>query len=389
VPITSLLVWLILAFVPPLIWPTHSPQTPHAPYFPTPLPELLLSVSLFALSHLLHPYLFAFASALLLHPTATSLLGTALHVILRNGLRTAALPLLAIPGGPATFHAPAFRRVWWLALGWSFAEVVAGIAQGYEARALYRDVLVPESAAREFVASASAAAAVAAPTWAPYKSGGSDSASPPPAADERLRESLSRGEDGGPGTDVAGSPVRGRRQPSAWTEATNDDIRLEVDEDFDELVAVKAREELEELYGIPAIVSHFSPPIVWVLGQLRLITARARVRVVLAAHRVDLPIPWHRLAPVGGVPHITPRRAPHGRRRTEGEDSAFVVEPSLLGHILGGVCHQLVPLVATHPRVLTTCRRPRRGVSRAPGRVGDVIRRVGVVGCIIVMARTS
>lgn len=264
-PITSLIVWLILAFVPPLIWPTHPPKTPHAPHFPTPLPELLLSVSLFALSHLLNPYLFAFASALLLHPTATSVLGTALHVVLRNGLRTAALPLLAIPGGPATFHAPAFRRVWWLALGWSFAEVAAGIAQGYETLALYRDVLVPESAAREFVASASAAA-VAAPTWAPSKNGGSDSASPPPAADERLRESLSRGEDGGPGTDVAGSPVRGRRQqqqsscPSTWTAATNDvDIRLEVDEDFDELVAVKAREELEELYGVPAIVSFFFP----------------------------------------------------------------------------------------------------------------------------------
>jgi hypothetical protein len=266
VPITSLLVWLILAFVPPLIWPTHPPKTPHAPYFPTPIPELLLSVSLFALSHLLNPYLFTFAGALLPHPTATSVLGTALHVVLRNGLRTAALPLLAIPGGPATFHAPAFRRVWWLALGWSFAEVAAGIAQGYETLALYRDVLVPESAAREFLASASAAsaAALAAPTWAPYKNGGSDSASPPPAADERLRESLSRGEDGGPETDVAGSPVRGRRQQqqsscrSVGTVAANDvDIRLEVDNDFDELIAIKAREELEELYGVPAIVSFF------------------------------------------------------------------------------------------------------------------------------------
>jgi hypothetical protein len=33
------------------------------------------------------------------------------------------------------------------------------------------------------------------------------------------------------------------------------DIQVEVDKDFDELVAVKAREELEELYGFPAIVS--------------------------------------------------------------------------------------------------------------------------------------
>ena len=185
------------------------------------------------------------------------MLGTALHVVLRNALRTAALPILAIHGGAATFRAPAFRRVWWLALGWSLAEVAAGIAQGYETLALYRDVLVPESNARELAASV-----VAPPTWPPKNGGGgSDSASPPAAADERLRESLSRGEDGGgPCTEVAGSsPVRGRQlQPSSrspWTAASDAEIRLEVDKDFDELVAVKAREELEELYGFPAIVS--------------------------------------------------------------------------------------------------------------------------------------
>jgi hypothetical protein len=35
------------------------------------------------------------------------------------------------------------------------------------------------------------------------------------------------------------------------------EIQLEVDKDFDALVAIKAREELEELYGFPAIVSLF------------------------------------------------------------------------------------------------------------------------------------
>jgi len=153
--------------------------------------------------------------------------------------------------------------VWWLALGWSLAEVAAGIAQGYETLALYRDVLVPESNARELVASAVAFP----PTWPP-KNGGSDSASPPRAADERLRESWSRGEDGaGSSPEVAASsspppppPVRGRLllplSPSAaWTPAHDAEIRLEVDKDFDDLVAVKAREELEELYGFPAIVS--------------------------------------------------------------------------------------------------------------------------------------
>jgi hypothetical protein len=93
------------------------------------------------------------------HPTATSVLGTALHAVLRTALRTAALPLLAltVPGGTATFRAPAFQRVWWLGLGWSLAEVTAGIVQWYETLELYRDVLVPESNAHELVASATSA----------------------------------------------------------------------------------------------------------------------------------------------------------------------------------------------------------------------------------------
>ncbi|KAI0252251.1 hypothetical protein BJV78DRAFT_1275022 [Lactifluus subvellereus] len=218
VPVASLLVWLLAASVPLLALPTHPSTIPHAPFFPTPLPELLLSISLFALLHLLDPCLFTLAGVLLPHPTAQSVLGTALHVLLRNALCTAAFPMrgLTLPSGIATFRAPAFRHVWWLALGWSLAEVVTGIAQGYETLALYRDVLVPEGRARELLMS----------------------------------------EDGGTIMDVAGSPVRGRwPDPSSSSVRTTNDaeIQLEVDRDFDELVAVKAREELEELYGFPPI----------------------------------------------------------------------------------------------------------------------------------------
>jgi len=188
---------------------------------------------------------------MLSHPTATSALGTALNVILRNVLRTAAFPMLALatPSGAATFYAPAFGQVWWLALGWSLAEVTAGIVQGYETIALYYDVLVPEGDARELVTSAMAAATGA------LKNSSSDSAS------SRLRESLSRGEDGGSAVEVTESPVRSREQQqqreshrSSWE--TNDaEMQLEVDNDIDALLALKAREELEELYGFPAIVS--------------------------------------------------------------------------------------------------------------------------------------
>jgi len=247
VPVTSLLVWLLAAFVPPLIWPTDAPTTPPVPYFPTPLPELLLSVSLFALSHSLNPYLFVLAGALLPHPISANILGTALHVLLRNALRVSAFPLLrlAVPDGAAMCRAPAFRRLWWFALGWSLAEVAVGIGQGYETLALYRDVLVPEGRGREL------AAAVLSTGVRASKNGGTTSTSPPRARAWDLWEGMSsRGDDGVAVSEAIESPVRGYSRPRSGV-----DIQLEVDNDFDELVAIKAREELEELYGFPAIVS--------------------------------------------------------------------------------------------------------------------------------------
>ena len=144
----------------------------------------------------------------------------------------------------ALYRAPAFRRLWWFALGWSIAEVTVGIVQGYETLALYRDVLVPEGRARELAATALSRAP---------KIGAATSLSPPRAREERVWESMSRAEDGVTVSEVIGSPVR--RQSMATNGV---DIQVdEVEKDFDELVAVKAREELEELYGFPAIVSFF------------------------------------------------------------------------------------------------------------------------------------
>lgn len=246
-PLTSLLVWLLAAFVPPLIWSTDAPTTPPVPYFPTPLPELLLSIALFALSHSLNPYLFALASALFSHQLSANVLGTTLHVLLRNALRLSPFPLLhlAVPKDDAAlYRAPAFRRLWWFALGWSIAEVTVGIVQGYETLALYRDVLVPEGRARELAATALSRAP---------KFGAATSLSPPRAREERVWESMSRAEDGATVSEVIGSPVRPHPM-------TTNGVNIQVDEvekDFDELVAVKAREELEELYGFPAIVSFF------------------------------------------------------------------------------------------------------------------------------------
>jgi len=247
---------------------------------------------------------------LLPHPTATSALGSALHIILRNVLRTAAFPMLALatPGGAATFYAPAFGRVWWLALGWSLAEVTAGVVQGYKTIALYRDVLVPEGEAREFIASTVTV------TTGALKNGGSDSAS------SRLRESLSRGEEGGPAVEVAESPVRSREQPQpqpqrqeshrsslvASSEANDAEIRLEVDNDFDALLALKAREELEELYGIPAICV---PVFVSCLLRVASILLSLGIVLLLSAGYLTSPLAWPPIAEYGVMMTIPPSRS--------------------------------------------------------------------------------
>ena len=240
---------------------------------------------------------------------------------------------LATPGGAATFYAPAFGRVWWLALGWSLAEVTAGVVQGYKTIALYRDVLVPEDEARELVASAAAVATGAS------RNGGSDGAS------SRMRGSFSRGENGGSAVEVAESPVRSREQQQwheshrsslvASSEANDADISLEVDKDFDALLALKAREELEELYGYPAIVS--CDVFTWPSTYLGIVV-RACVCVLLASRRVDITFSRHCLALVSRLPHLASRLAPNCRVWDDDDHSAFVVQRYFLGYFLRRLC---------------------------------------------------
>lgn len=290
--------------------------------------------------------------------------------------------MLATPGGAATFYAPAFGRVWWLALGWSLAEVTAGVVQGYKTIALYRDVLVPEAEARELVASV-----VGVGTGA-LKNGGSDRAS------SRLRESLSRGEDGGPTVEVAEPPVRSREQLqqerqeshrsslAASSEANDAEIRLEVDKDFDALLALKEREELEELYGIPAIVSCWVFPLDHLL--ILEIEVRACVRVMFAARRVDIPFSRYCLALVSRVPHLAPRLAPNCGVWGDDDHSAFVVQRYLLGYFLRRLWGQLGPVDAVYSCAFTTCWSARSGIPRILGRVRNVIHGFERLGCLVV-----
>ena len=146
--------------------------------------------------------------------------------------------------------------MWWLALGWAAAEGVAGIKQGYEAIALYRDVLV---IARRVTDSSGV------PSRKPSNEQNAQileareslrvvTTGLPSSSEQQYRiglDTLAFEED---------NDVQGERTPllphnGTGKYASSDELRLEVERDFDQLIAIRNREELEEVYGMPMIVS--------------------------------------------------------------------------------------------------------------------------------------
>jgi hypothetical protein len=130
-------------------------------------------------------------------------------------------------------------RVWWVALGWAAAEAVVGVKQGYESIALYKDVLV------------------------------SVDMSKPQYRDERERRFtslpiqqqqylLSIGSNHMLSEEETPPQISDEHQPLLRTRLDDDSERLlqaenDVERDLDQLIALKNREELEEVYGIPVI----------------------------------------------------------------------------------------------------------------------------------------
>jgi hypothetical protein len=171
-------------------------------------------------------------------------LATSVQTIITVLLQLASVVLLLIGPSPGfthpTWHDHAFRRVWTVALGWAGVEAIVGIKQGYENITLYRDVLVhvkrisPEDAQI--------------PT---ERSSYSEHSSP------GITRQTTRGSQ-----ELQFEEPHGERQPllqklpqvNGVYHFSRKAIEREVQNDLDLLVALKAREELEEIYGIPVIV---------------------------------------------------------------------------------------------------------------------------------------
>ena len=268
-PFTSILTLILLAFLPSLAF-TSSPSVPrysYVPYLPFPLPEIIVSTALWSLSHILRDAFFLFAALLAIPfgsytPPFTTILSTIFQTVFSVFLQQISIPLLLITLSPAfshpTWEDPAFKRVWWLALGWAAAEGIAGIKQGYEAIALYRDVLV---IARRVTDS----------SGVPSRKPSTEQNAQILEAGESLRvittglPSSSEQQQYRIGLDTLAfeedNDVQGERTPllprngGTGKYASSDELRLEVERDFDQLIAIRNREELEEVYGMPMIVS--------------------------------------------------------------------------------------------------------------------------------------
>jgi len=342
VPFTAILAFLFLGLLPTLAFPSSSPSPfPYPPYLPFPLPEICTAMALWSLSYLLRDFLYAASlsgTSLISFPTTrfpsfipilTSLVSTFLQSASALFFRQLAVPILLIPFYSSermgllwptvseghehhfpTWQDDAFRRVWWVALGWAAAEAVVGIKQGYESISLYKDVLVSVkrvvSKDEEMTRSANVSdgegqdlddAVKDAPprsmTPVTSRTNQGESSAPPaqknsnspqevaasanpadnlppsfvafPSRREHLN-SLSSFNSMLHLEDLSRSVTMGERQPLLPLNLTNlqsprptqESERLlaenAVERDLEELMAIKNREDLEEVYGIPVIV---------------------------------------------------------------------------------------------------------------------------------------
>ncbi|KII90064.1 hypothetical protein PLICRDRAFT_174858 [Plicaturopsis crispa FD-325 SS-3] len=238
VPLSALIAFLFFAFLPSLVWrrSLRSAQ-PHAKGFPSPLPELVVSAAVWSLSHHIRIPLFSFFSFVIRRPTPTIIISTVLHVVINNLLRLSTLALLLVRHQMEypypTWRDHAFYRVWWIALGFSLAEVTAGTVQGYEQISLYRDVLVPEGRVREFLGASTSRATDGDANGLGHSSDATDDLQPRPISKNKKYHHT----------------VQGVQE----YQLVNPAVSLEVERDLDQLLAFKAREELEEVYGVPFI----------------------------------------------------------------------------------------------------------------------------------------
>lgn len=319
VPLSSLFAFVSLALIPILAFPSRVDSLyPYPPYLPYPLPEIFTAAALWSLAYLLRDPLYAtciFLASLIPFPSRRfseliPFLTSSFSAILQSAstlfLRQLAVPILLVPyfssdhsnllwpllyEGIRTPHQHdfpvwqdvAFRRVWWIALGWAMAEAVVGIKQGYENIGLYKDVLVGVrvNATRSKLMAETRLRSIPVDRT-PSNGQAADYNSIAPAqrdqngqwrdtsTNSRTGEAMLSAitPQGRPpdfdlrhysADELRSSGITAETRPLLSRQMTREGDRLmvenEVERDLEELIMLKNREELEEIYGTPVIVS--------------------------------------------------------------------------------------------------------------------------------------
>ncbi|KAG6335818.1 hypothetical protein ID866_3276 [Astraeus odoratus] len=132
-----------------------------------------------------------------------------------------------------TWQDPSFLTIWWLSL--NVAEILAALVQDYQNISLYRDLMVPYGREQEFLARWKRAS----PTSPLLETNGHvyDLREPPRSSSQDHISSFRDAED----------------HPTHELGENNDTLGARIEHDLDELLAVEARKELEEIYGVPVI----------------------------------------------------------------------------------------------------------------------------------------
>ncbi|KAJ7054664.1 hypothetical protein C8F01DRAFT_1374274 [Mycena amicta] len=244
-PLTVITTIGLLALLPYIAYRDHEEENkyPYSTLIPYPLPELVVPAALFALTHLLRPTLYAIPTLIIPESLTATLLSTALCTLLTTLARMLALTLLLIHPyaqyTKPTWHDPAFLRIWSAGLGWAAAEGLVAVSQGYAGLALYRDVLVPPA------------------------HHASPRASTPDSIEAHLSSSSER------------TPLLARI-PSFQSA----DADTELEHDLDQLLALKARDDLEAVLGIPLV---YIPPFIPPLQRLNAVLLSLGLFLILGA----------------------------------------------------------------------------------------------------------
>ncbi|KAH6912037.1 hypothetical protein BKA70DRAFT_1422764 [Coprinopsis sp. MPI-PUGE-AT-0042] len=205
-----------------------------------------------------------------------------------------------LPLGPRLSpYTPAFARIWYIALGWAAIEAVLGIAQGYANLALYKDVVVSvrkvispglgggdlgpggpgtsTSHALESTAQGGGKSTTTATEGGVGEmhgrsrsttSASMDSLDSQPRPVDERQPLLTKTFSGVafptespvnttsrvlPMIHTEGGGTLGSGLKKQYTNGSSKALEMEVEDDLEELVALKKREELEEMYGMPFI----------------------------------------------------------------------------------------------------------------------------------------